>query len=199
MLDLGAGAGPDLIMAARKVGPEGKAIGLDMTPEMIRACRLNLKAAGVENAEVREGEMENMPVADGEVDWVISNCVINLSPDKEKVFAEAFRVLRPGGQLLVSDIVTMGLPHTVRDNMTAWVECIAGAVEQDEFIRLARQAGFENVHIVDKYEYSESSLSAFTSGCDCDCEEHKTSADPGAIDEIAGKVASVRLYARKPK
>ncbi len=197
VLDLGAGAGPDLIMAARKVGPTGKAIGLDMTPEMIDACRKNLEAAGITNAEVRLGEMEDMPVADAEVDWIISNCVINLSPDKEKVFAEAYRVLKPGGQMLVSDIVTTDLPQSVRDNMIAWVECIAGAVEQDEYIRLARKAGFENVHVVDKYEYSEKSLSALTS-CGCGCDGGENMPDTGVIRELAGKIASVRLYARKP-
>ncbi|UCG62486.1 MAG: arsenite methyltransferase [Candidatus Zixiibacteriota bacterium] len=199
VLDLGAGAGPDLIMAARKVGPEGKAIGLDMTPEMIDACRRNLEAAGIENAEVRQGEMENMPVADAEVDWIISNCVINLSPDKEKVFAEAFRVLKPGGQMLVSDIVTVGLPQALRENMTAWVGCIAGAVEQDEYIRLAREAGFENVRVVDKYEYSESSLCALTEGCSCGCDDDKASPDMSHAGDLAGRIASVRLYARKRK
>ena len=196
VLDLGSGAGPDLIMAARTVGNKGKAIGLDMTPEMIDICRQNLEKAGINNAEVRQGEMENMPVADNEIDWIISNCVINLSPDKEKVFAEAYRVLKPGGQMLVSDIVTIGLPESLRDDMGAWVECVAGAVEQDEYIRLARQAGFEEVRIVNKHSYNESSISALTeSGCGCG--EEKPASD-NLTKDLAGKIASVRLYARKP-
>jgi len=130
VLDLGSGAGLDLILAAGKVGPRGKIIGLDMTPEMIETCKSNLRKAGVHNAEVLQGEMENMPISDSTVDCIISNCVINLSPEKNEVFAEAFRVLRPGGRMLVSDIVTLNLPEKYRDDITAWVGCIAGAVDE---------------------------------------------------------------------
>ncbi len=202
VLDLGSGAGLDLILAAKKVGETGRAIGLDMTPEMIITCRANLDKAGITNAEVRKGEMENMPVDDNEVDWIISNCVINLSPDKEKVFAEAYRVLKPGGQMMVSDLVTIGLPDEYRDDMAAWVSCIAGAVEQDEYIRLAEQAGFVDVKIAGKQVYTESLLGSLTDGCgcgdDCGCGDKEHKSDKHAMDKYAGKVASVKLYARKP-
>jgi SAM-dependent methyltransferase len=196
VLDLGSGAGPDLIAAARLVGENGKVIGLDMTPEMIEVCRANLEKAGVGNAEVRQGEMESIPVADNEIDWIISNCVINLSPEKEKVFAEAYRVLRPGGQMLVSDIVTINLPESVREDMGAWVGCVAGAVEQDEYISLAKAVGFEDVRIVNKHLYDDNALNAFDgSGCGCGSNKSNTK---DAAESLSGRIASVRLYARKP-
>ncbi len=198
VLDLGSGSGLDLILAAKKVGPTGKVIGLDMTPEMIETCRKNLKAAGIENGEVRQGEMEQMPVADGEVDWIISNCVINLSPEKEKVFAEAFRVLKPGGRVLVSDIVTLDLSDELREDINAWVGCIGGAVDEAEYVRLMRDAGFEDVKIVEKMVYDGPSLAVLANdACGCgpgqDC-----SVDQATVDRYVGKVASVKVSARKP-
>ena len=198
VLDLGSGAGLDLILAARKVGPQGKVIGLDMTPEMIETCRRNLKAAGIENGEVRMGEMEQMPVADSEVDWIISNCVINLSPDKPQVFAEAFRVLKPGGRLLVSDIVTLGLPEAYRDDLMAWVGCISGAVDEQEYIGLAERAGFVDVKVVDKMVYTAKSLDVVANdACGCGTDEREK-IDPGIIRDYADKIASIKLSARKP-
>jgi len=198
VLDLGSGAGLDLILAAKRVGDEGKAIGLDMTPEMIKTCRTNLEAAGVKNAEVRQGEMEKMPVADSEVDWIISNCVINLSPVKEKVFEEAFRVLKPGGRMLVSDIVTLNLPDEYRDDIMAWVGCIAGAVEEDEYVRLVKEAGFEEVKIVDKMTYTADTLGTLASDSCC-CGTSERSIDKTLVDKYASTVASIKLSAIKPE
>jgi ubiquinone/menaquinone biosynthesis C-methylase UbiE len=197
VLDLGSGAGLDLILAARKVGETGRAIGLDMTPEMIEICRKNIDKAGLTNAEVRQGEMEKMPVADAEVDWIISNCVINLSPEKEKVFAEAFRVLKPGGEIMVSDIVTINLPEEYRDDITAWVGCIAGAVEEDEYIRLVKEAGFTEVKIVDKMLYDGNSVSTLASDA-CGCGPNDKPVDKTLLNKYANHVASVKLSAKKP-
>ena len=198
VLDLGSGSGLDLILAAKKVGDTGKAIGLDMTDEMIDVCRKNLVKAGIKNAEVRKGEMESMPVVDAEVDWIISNCVINLSPDKEQVFKEAFRVLKPGGQVMVSDIVTIGLPDEYRTDIGAWVGCIAGAVEEDEYISLMKEAGFIDVAVIEKMVYSGSALTALANdNCGCATEGDRT-LNPDDVDKYKDKVASVRVYAKKP-
>ncbi len=196
VLDLGSGAGLDLILASKKVGPSGKVIGLDMTPEMIETCKKNLERANVTNGEVRFGEMEAMPVADGEVDWIISNCVINLSPDKEKVFAEAYRALKPGGRVMVSDIVTINLPDEFRDDMAAWAGCIAGAVEEYEYIGLAHNAGFVDVEIVDRMVYGEESVDALANDS-CGCGGDGTAND-ASMKKYANRVASVKLSARKP-
>lgn len=203
VLDLGSGAGLDLILASRKVGPTGKVIGLDMTPEMIEAAKSNLTKAGISNFEIRFGEMEMMPVADGEVDWIISNCVINLSPDKSKVFAESFRVLKPGGRLLVSDIVTEELPETVRTDIASWVACVGGAVEESEYIRLVKQAGFDQVEIVDRFVYDEPSLRGMF--CDSTCcgpqpitlGTKQPSVTEMNLKALVGKIASIKLSARK--
>jgi len=197
VLDLGSGTGLDLILVAKEVGDEGKVIGLDMTPEMIDVCRRNLKLAGADNAEVRMGEMENMPVDDNEVDWIISNCVINLSPDKKKVFAEAFRVLRPRGQMMISDIVTLGLPDQYRDDIMAWVGCIAGALEEKEYIALVKEAGFEEVKIVDKMVYTKESISSLANDS-CSCGSGEITVNDDIINKYSNKIASIRLYAKKP-
>jgi len=194
VLDLGSGAGLDLILAARKVGPKGKVIGLDMTDEMITVCRKNLETAGITNGEVRRGLMEKMPVADGEVDWIISNCVINLSPEKDQVFAEAFRVLKPGGKMLVSDIVTVDLPEEYRDDILAWVGCLAGAVEEVEYVRLIEEAGFKNVKILDKMVYDDTTI-ATLAGDACGCGEGTVTED--MVRKFANRVASVKVYAEK--
>jgi ubiquinone/menaquinone biosynthesis C-methylase UbiE len=197
VLDLGSGAGMDLILAAKKAGQDGKAIGLDMTPEMIDTCRKNLAAAGLTNAEVRQGEMEKMPVTDGEVDWILSNCVINLSPEKEKVFAEAFRVLKPGGQMMVADIVTLGLEEKHRDDMQAWSACLSGAVDESDYLQLARDAGFEDVKIVARMVYTKETLSVLATEACCG-EPSQVTLTEEVISDFAEKVASVKLSARKP-
>lgn len=201
VLDLGSGSGLDLILAARKVGPTGKVIGLDMTDEMIEVCRANLKKAGIENGEVRVGQMEKMPIADGEVDWIISNCVINLSPEKEKVFDEAYRVLKPGGRMLVSDIVTIDLPDELRNDLDAWSGCVAGAVDEADYIALAEAAGFTDVEIVHKIVYDATTVGSLANdacGCGPECCPSDETIDMGTLDKYAGKVASIKLSAIKP-
>lgn len=149
VLDLGSGAGFDCFLAASRVGGSGRVIGVDMTPEMLDKARENLRKGGNDNIEFRLGEIENLPAADASVDVVISNCVINLSPDKPKVFKEAFRVLRPGGRLMVSDIVLLEqLPDFVRESIDAYVGCVSGALLKEEYLNAIRDAGFEDVSVV---------------------------------------------------
>ncbi len=149
VLDLGSGGGIDCFLAARRVGPGGRVIGVDMTPEMLDRARGAARRGGYQNVEFRLGEIENLPVADGAVDAVISNCVINLSPDKGRVFREAFRALKPGGRLLISDIVLAGeLPARLRENVELWAGCLAGAIAEPEYLRLIREAGFAQLSVV---------------------------------------------------
>jgi SAM-dependent methyltransferase len=170
VLDLGSGGGLDCLLAARKAGPSGRAIGVDMTDEMLALARQNAAEAGAVNVEFRKGELEALPVADASVDVVISNCVINLSPDKDRVLAEAFRVLRPGGRFVVSDIVLLSdLPAAMRTSRI-WCECVAGALRDEEFLLKTEQAGFVDVHIVPE----------------------------GSRDYVPGIARSVLVRARKP-
>ena len=155
VLDLGSGGGLDIFLAAKKVGVKGKAIGVDMTEEMIQKARATASKYGYENVEFRLGEIENLPFEDNSVDVVISNCVINLSPDKEKVFREVYRVLKPSGRIMISDLVTEGeLPEEVRKSFDAWAGCVAGALEKGEYLDTIRRAGFKNVKIVSESTYT---------------------------------------------
>jgi len=148
VLDLGSGGGIDVLLSAQRVGPSGKAYGLDMTDEMLALARENQKQAGVSNVEFLKGEIENIPLPDGSVDVIISNCVINLSADKDRVLREAFRVLKPGGRFAVSDVVVRGsVPDAVRRSMLLWVGCIAGALEETGYLAKLRAAGFEDASI----------------------------------------------------
>ena len=148
MLDLGSGGGIDCFMAAKKVGESGHVIGVDMTAEMLEKARANQLKMGFKNVEFRLGEIEHLPVADNTVDVIISNCVVNLSPDKPQVFREAFRVLRSGGKLALSDIVTDGpLPQVVKDNLSAWAGCVAGALDVKDYISDLKAAGFTNIEL----------------------------------------------------
>jgi arsenite methyltransferase len=148
VLDLGSGGGIDVLLSAKRVGPTGKAFGLDMTDEMLALARENQRKAGVDNVEFLKGEMENIPLPDNSVDVVISNCVINLSADKSRVLREAFRVLRPGGRFAVSDVVTRGeVPAAVRESMMLWIGCIAGALDQEDYRKKLVDAGFSDVEI----------------------------------------------------
>src|SRR3990172_8099844 len=148
VLDLGSGAGLDCILAAQKVGETGHVIGVDMTPEMIERAQANAKRVNLKNVEFRHGYLESLPVESNTVDVIISNCVINLSPDKEKVFNEAFRVLAPGCKLAVSDIVTAGpLPEAIKQTLSAWAGCVAGAVEAEEYIGMMKSVGFTDVTV----------------------------------------------------
>ena len=154
VLDLGSGGGIDVFLAAKKVGPSGRAIGVDMTQDMLDLARKNAEEIGLENVEFRKGDIETLPVEDDSVDVIISNCVINLAPDKDKVFGEAYRVLKPGGRVMVSDIVTEGeLPQFVKDDPDAWAECIAGALDERVYVGKMRDAGFRDINIVSKNRF----------------------------------------------
>jgi ubiquinone/menaquinone biosynthesis C-methylase UbiE len=156
VLDLGSGAGIDVFLAANKVGERGHVIGVDMTEEMIKRAKKTAKENGYKNVEFRLGEIENLPVNDNTIDVIISNCVINLSPDKLRTFKEAFRVLKPGGRLMVSDLVTEGvLPDDIRKSFDAWGACIAGALEKNEYLETIKKAGFHDVKIVSQNRYVE--------------------------------------------
>ncbi len=197
VLDLGSGAGFDCFLAADKVGKKGKVIGVDMTPEMIGKARENAKKGGYGNVEFRLGEIEDLPVGDDSVDVVLSNCVINLSPDKERVFAEAFRVLKPGGRLMVSDIVLLTeLPARIKDSIEAYIGCLSGATRKDEYVRAIREAGFHEVRI-----RSESSFPIECMANDPTAkaiiENTKTSSEE--LREIGDSVVSVSVYGLKPK
>jgi arsenite methyltransferase len=155
VLDLGSGAGIDVFIAAKAVAPTGKAIGLDMTDEMLKRARANKIKLGIANAEFWKGEIEDMPVESGSIDRIISNCVINLVPDKQKAFAEMYRVLKQGGKFTVSDIVSLGeIPADVRENMELWAGCIAGAIDKKTYLQIVREAGFKNLTISAEKPYN---------------------------------------------
>ena len=155
LLDLGSGAGIDVFLASKKVGPKGRVIGVDMTEEMIRKAKDNASKHGFENVEFRLGEIENLPVEDNSVDVIISNCVINLSTDKLKVFQEAYRVLKPGGRIMISDLVTEGeLPDEIKRSFDAWASCVAGALEKKQYLATIKNAGFNNIKIVSEKAYT---------------------------------------------
>lgn len=161
VLDLGSGAGLDCFFATKKVGETGHVIGVDMTPEMIERATSSAKRLNLQNVEFRQGYLEELPVESNTVDVIISNCVINLAPDKSKVFSEAFRVLKPGGKLAVSDIVTDGpLPDAIKKSLSAWAGCVAGAVEAEEYIRMMKSVGFSDISIVPVYFDKETVESA---------------------------------------
>ncbi|MDO8536045.1 MAG: arsenite methyltransferase [Candidatus Omnitrophota bacterium] len=154
VLDLGSGAGFDAFLAAQRVGKTGRVIGVDMTPEMLAKAEENSKKGKYANVEFRLGEIEKLPVEDGSIDVIISNCVINLSPDKKQVFKEAFRVLKPGGRLMVSDLVlTKDLPEAIKRSVEAYVGCLAGAIRKDEYLRSIMAAGFQEVKVISQSSY----------------------------------------------
>ena len=151
VLDLGSGAGFDCFLAAKKVGPAGSVIGVDMTPEMLDRARTNARKGKYKNVEFRLGEIENLPVADNTVDAIISNCVVNLSPDKGRVFAEAFRVLKPGGRLMISDMVLLQeLPDAIKTSIEAYIGCLSGALMKDDYLKLIKKAGFRDVNVTEE-------------------------------------------------
>ena len=192
VLDLGSGGGIDVLLSARRVGPTGKAYGLDMTDEMLALARENQRKAGVENVEFLKGEIENIPLPDNSVDVIISNCVINLSADKDRVLREAFRVLKPGGRFAVSDVVVHGdVPQQVRDSVLLWVGCIAGALQDTDYIAKLADAGFEAIEIEPTRIYNVEDARAFLTDQGVD------------VDAIAplvdGKFMSAFIRARKPQ
>src|SRR3989475_728279 len=191
VLDLGSGGGIDVLLSAKRVGPSGKAYGLDMTDEMLALARENQRKAGVTNVEFLKGEIENIPLPDGSVDVIISNCVIYLSADKRRVLGEAFRVLRPGGRFAVSDVVVRGqLPSEVRRSIEAWVGCVAGALEEEEFKTLLAQQGFEEIGIEPTRIYRVDDAKAFLQGAGLDAEV--------LAREVDGCVMGAFVRARKP-
>jgi SAM-dependent methyltransferase len=201
VLDIGSGAGIDCLIAAEKVGPAGRVIGLDMTPAMIEKARANTRQAGVTNVEFRLGDAENMPVDDANVDWVISNCVINLAPDKPRVFSEVYRVLKPGGRVSISDIVLGDdLPDEVVQSVDALVGCVAGAVKEADYLTAMRAAGLTDVAVTSRFVYGEEHLRGFLDGGDS---KLKLDSEARTLfakyrDQIIGKVWSARITARKP-
>ncbi|MCL5261497.1 MAG: arsenite methyltransferase [Gammaproteobacteria bacterium] len=201
VLDLGSGAGIDLLLAAKKVGPTGKVIGIDMTNAMIAKAKKNIAAAKLRNAEVRKGLIEDLPVENNSVDWVISNCVINLSPEKPKVFREIFRVLKPGGHMLVSDIVAEWLPKEIIAHPALYSSCLSGAISEKNYISGLKKAGMKNVKIRDRLVYDFSQLQAFIcSELQSDIKDAKKRAKlKDWAKHLLEKVWSIRVSAVKPK
>jgi arsenite methyltransferase len=201
VLDLGSGGGIDCFLAARQVGPEGQVIGLDMTPDMIKLARRNAKKIEATNVDFRYGEMEEIPLPGESVDAIISNCVINLSPDKDAVFGEAHRVLRPGGRLSVSDIVVDGdLPQPVRDNLNAWAGCIAGALDERDYLGKIQAAGFEQVEVLSRDFADLEETVEWEEGQVVGSEQAEALlAETGlSVGDLARKVASIKVRAYKP-
>jgi len=197
VLDLGSGAGFDCFLAANKVGNKGKAIGVDMTPEMLEKARENAQKGGYENVEFRLGEIENIPAADSSVDVVISNCVINLSPDKTKVFQEAFRVLKPGGRLMISDITLLKeLPDFIRNSIAAYVGCISGALLKDEYLAVIGQAGFHQVKVADETVFP---IDCIANDPTAKAIISKIGTSQEEIEDIASSVVSIKVQGIKPK
>ncbi len=195
VLDLGSGAGFDCFLAANKVGKHGRVIGVDMTPEMIEKARENARKGNYKNVEFRLGEIENIPAADNSVDAVISNCVINLAPDKGRVFKEAWRVIKPGGRLMVSDLVLeKELPEIVRNSIEAYIGCLTGAIMKDEYLKAIKNAGFRDVRILDETHYPVE-LMANDTAAKAIIENFNIPKD--AIKEIAESVVSIKVQGRK--
>ncbi len=196
VLDLGSGAGFDLLIAAEKVGPEGKVIGVDMTDAMIEAARDNAARAGMaERIEVRRGQIEALPVEDASVDWVISNCVINLSPNKAAVFAELARVLKPGGRFSVSDIVATELPDVVRESAAAYSACIGGAISEDDYVAGLREAGLSTVEVTERFVYDETQLRGLV-GSDREHDVDRETLDKH-LRQVVGKVWSAKIVGQR--
>jgi SAM-dependent methyltransferase len=206
VLDLGSGAGIDLLIAADKTGPDGRVIGVDMTDEMIQRAQKNIQAAGYRNVEVRKGVIETLPVEDASVDWVISNCVINLSPEKDRVFREIARVLKPGGQMSVSDIVVKDLPDWVRENTDLYNACVAGAISEEKYAAGLERAGLEAVEVKERLVYdpvqiehiAREAVQAGAKSLSCGCGSAKEDLVSKAAESVAGKIWSAKFYARKP-
>jgi len=196
VLDLGSGAGFDCFLAANKVGDKGKVIGIDMTPEMIEKARENAKKAGYGNVEFRLGEIENLPVSENSVDIIISNCVINLSPDKKAVFKEAFRVLKPGGRMMVSDIVLLHeLPDFIKNSIEAYIGCLSGAILKRKYIKTIREADFIDVKILEEKVFP---LEYLVSDPAAKAIIESLKIPPEKIREIASSVISIKVYGIKP-
>src|SRR6266511_3710134 len=191
VLDLGSGGGIDVLLSAKRVGPTGKSYGLDMTDEMLALARESQRKAGVENAEFLKGEIEAIPLPDNSVDVIISNCVINLSADKDRVFAEAFRVLRPGGRFAVSDVMVRGeVPPQIRRSIELWIGCVAGALEEEQYHAKLAKAGFEAIGLEPTRIYRAKDAREFLAGAGLDADD--------IAPQVDGKFMSAFVRARKP-
>jgi SAM-dependent methyltransferase len=204
VLDLGSGAGIDLLLAAKLAGPKGKVIGVDMTSAMIDRARANAAAAGLTNVEVLEGLIEDLPVESGSVDLVISNCVINLSPEKKRVFAELHRVLKVGGRFSISDIVAEPMPAWIAEVSMLYSACISGAIPETEYLKGLQEAGLADVVVRDRLTYDKDQLGAILGAdeggsCCCGSGGLPKAAILRMVHELAGKVASIRVVGRKPE
>ena len=195
VLDLGSGAGFDCFLAARQVGKTGKVIGVDMTPEMLDKARGNAKKSDFTNVEFRLGEIENLPVGDNQVDIIISNCVINLSPAKDRVFQEAFRVLKPGGRLMVSDIVLKrDLPEEIRNSVAAYTACVAGAVRKEKYLGSIRAAGFQETDVMEERDFPiDIPITDPTAK-----EVVKALGSAAKARDLATSITSIKVHAKKP-
>ena len=192
VLDLGSGGGIDVLLSARRVGPTGKAYGLDMTDEMLALARENQQKSGLTNAEFLKGEIEHIPLPDNSVDVIISNCVINLSADKDRVFAEAFRVLKPGGRFAVSDVVMRGgdVPDAIRRSMELWIGCVAGALEENTYRAKMTSAGFESIDVEPTRVYRAADALQFLTGAGL--------SEQGLAEQVDGRFMSAFIRAQKP-
>ena len=196
VLDLGSGAGFDCFLASPRVGDRGRVIGVDMTPEMLERARENAQKGGYQNVEFRLGEIENLPVADNTADIIISNCVINLSPDKERVFQEAYRALRPGGRLMVSDIVLLeALPETVQRSVAAYIGCLAGAALKEKYLAAVARAGFSDVRIIEESSFGAEYMSNDPTAKAMLDDENVNKDD---LRKVGKSVRSIKFSARKP-
>ena len=206
VLDLGSGAGIDILLAAKKVGPTGRAIGIDMTDEMIAKANENIAASGLTNVEVRKGVIEDLPVESSSVDWVISNCVINLSPEKPKVFAEIARVLKPGGRMSVSDIVAKDLPDWIRTSDALYSSCVAGAISEEDYLGGLREAGLVDVEVRERIVYDAGQMKEFIrselpdnkEAFSC-CGSTGPQVTEKVVEAVVGKIWSAKIHARKPQ
>jgi ubiquinone/menaquinone biosynthesis C-methylase UbiE len=200
VLDLGSGAGLDLLLAAKRTGPSGKVIGVDMTDEMIATANRIIERSGVKNVEVRKGFIEDIPVESGTVDWVISNCVINLSPEKEKVFDEIYRVLKRGGKMLISDVVARELPDWIKNSEELYSSCIAGAISEEDYVTGLENAGLKEIEIRERVEYGVENVRDYVLNSPdfpAKSREEREKIVEQYQESIAGKIHSIQIYAEK--
>ncbi len=210
VLDLGSGAGIDLMIASEKVGQNGRVIGVDMTDEMIKHAKRNIKESGANNIEVRKGIIEDLPVESASVDWVVSNCVVNLSANKNRVFSEIARVLKPGGQILISDIVLQqnGLPEWIKQDSALYNACVSGAISEEDYVAGLGAAGLEDVNIVDRFVFDSATIGSLLSSGELVgaedflkeyAEDEKEEIIAKVLAAAEGKVWSARIHARAPQ
>jgi ubiquinone/menaquinone biosynthesis C-methylase UbiE len=199
VLDIGSGAGIDCFIASKKVGPKGKVIGIDMTPAMIEKARENARKSGITNVEFKLGDADNIPVENSSVDWVISNCVINLAPDKDKVFKEIYRILKPGGNVSISDIVvSQELPDKIVNDFQLLIGCIAGAIKESDYLEKMRNAGLENVQVINRLVYESSQIENLFGSDEGCCGGEAPLELKKWMKELNGKIWSAKIVARKP-